>query len=348
MTDALTTRADLRRLTPVRTLLRTWRTLTGGTARRVPDEDRRTLVACSAGADSSALALALAAATGELVIGHVVHDLREPAHALADRDAARRLADRLGIPFVEDTVRVAASAGNDEANARRARYDALARMARAHTCPYVATAHHADDELETVLMGLLRGAGPAGLGGVRRSRELQGTTLIRPMLGLSRDDAREICLAAGWSWREDHTNADTARLRASIRHEIVPAIDALRPGAAARVARSASLLRDASDLIDDLAAGLVDRAEIGDRSVAWGREDLRSVRAILVGASLRRAVRHLHEGRGMDRVGRAGLSPVIDAVRAPDNRPRRFVLSGVVVEVDRARVIVRRSDTDER
>jgi len=82
----------------VRRIVRAWRALTGG--RGVRDVDRRTLIACSGGVDSSALVLALATATEHLVVAHVVHDMRGAEDALADRDAARVLAERVGLGFV--------------------------------------------------------------------------------------------------------------------------------------------------------------------------------------------------------------------------------------------------------
>ncbi|MBL8745089.1 MAG: tRNA lysidine(34) synthetase TilS, partial [Phycisphaerae bacterium] len=176
----------------------------------------RTLIACSGGADSTALLLALALASRELVVGHVLHDLRARADAEADRDFVRVLADRLGLPFVEAEVRVAACPGNAESNARRERYRSLARLASAHNCLFVATAHHADDQFETMLMALTRGCGPGGLRGIAPSRVLPESetdrvvTLIRPMLHVTRAEARAACASAGIAWREDRTNTDTS------------------------------------------------------------------------------------------------------------------------------------------
>jgi tRNA(Ile)-lysidine synthase len=311
----------------------------------VADRDRRTLIACSAGADSSALAIALASATSELVIGHVVHDLRPRDVALADRDAARELSAGLGIAFVEDVVEVASLRGNAEANARRARYRSLAALAAKTGCPFVASAHSADDELETVLMGLVRGAGPRGMAGIARSRPVGDATLIRPMAGSSRADSEAVCSLAGWVWREDQTNLDTTRLRAAIRHEVAPLLAALRPGVASRVSRSAALLRDAAGLIDDRVSELWERRDESDGTVLWERSIVGKERKIVIGALLRRAIVHLNGERRLDRMGWQALSGCIDAACDDESQQRRFELSGASVSVDARRIQVTRDSS---
>jgi tRNA(Ile)-lysidine synthase len=163
-----------RRDRTVRTVSRAWRELTGGLTRG-RDSQRRTLIACSGGADSSGLAIALASAVSkprmQFVVAHVVHDMRAEDEALADRDATKGLAARLGLEFVESRVRLRGLSGNAEAVARRLRYAALKQLAEDHGCGFIATAHQADDQLETMLMKLIRGAGPRGLAGVAPSRD---------------------------------------------------------------------------------------------------------------------------------------------------------------------------------
>jgi tRNA(Ile)-lysidine synthase len=322
----------------VRRIALAWRRLTGGTSRSIPETDRRTLVACSGGADSSALVLALAAVTGELVVGHVVHDLRPRDEAGGDRDAALALAGRLGLPFDEAEICARTLPGNTEANARRLRYTALEDLALRHGCAFIATAHHGDDQVETVLMALLRGAGPLGLGGIRPSRRLSDKlTLIRPALALDRDECRRLCVAAGCAWREDLTNLDTSRLRAAIRSEIIPALKRLRPGLIRRVGDSATLLRDAAGLIDERAAALVEAARQLDDSILWPRGALRGQPDAVLGQAIRRAAGQLEGGRGADALGSAALGPLLRAIREWDAEPRLFELSGIraVVSVDR-------------
>ncbi len=262
-----------------RAVVAAWRRLTaseGWTTARTPDADRRTLVACSGGADSAALAICLASASAgarrSVVLGHVVHDLRPASLALADRDRARGLALRLGVEFVEREVRVVGMAGNAEANARRARYAALAEMAREAGCPFVATAHHADDQLETLLMRVVRGSGLRGLACIHASRRLAaGVRLVRPMLVASREDSLRICVLAGYEPAVDATNADTTRLRAALRAGVLPQLRQLNRGVAAHAVEIATAAREAQALIRRRALGLVhlERADSSAISGAW-------------------------------------------------------------------------------
>jgi tRNA(Ile)-lysidine synthase len=332
----------------VRRVALQWRRLTGGTSHDIPDSDRRTLIACSGGADSSALVLALAAVTGELVVGHIVHDLRPPEEAEADRLAAAGLAGRLGLGFDEARISVRALPGNAEANARRLRYSALEELARRHACPFIATAHHGDDQIETVLMALLRGAGPGGLGGIRPARRLsEHATLIRPALGLDRDECRRLCDAAGWAWREDLTNRDTSRLRAAVRHEVVPTLKSLRPGLVRRVGDSAALMLDAAEVIEQRAAELVGEARREADAMDWPRESLRRQPRAVLGQTVRLAAARLAGDQGADALGSASLAPLLRAIGDGGTNPRTFELSRIRAEVSADRVRLRRMLPDD-
>ncbi|MFN0011242.1 MAG: tRNA lysidine(34) synthetase TilS, partial [Phycisphaerales bacterium] len=219
-------------------VIRRWRELTTLPRSRRAGAGEPLLVACSGGADSSALVLMLAAATDKGIVAHIVHDLRPKREALADCDAAKRLAARVGWRFVQASIKVRALAGNAEANARRVRYEALATLARRCGVGFIATGHQGDDQIETVLMRLMRGSGPTRLAGIRARRVLPGlprVEVIRPMLTVSAADARRVCRGAGWQWQEDRTNADVRLLRNRLRVEVVPRLRKMRPDLAERV-----------------------------------------------------------------------------------------------------------------
>jgi tRNA(Ile)-lysidine synthase len=336
----------------VREVVASWRRLTGGRKRR--DSERRTLIACSGGGDSSGLVLILAGGVtspGEVfVVGHVVHDLRPEAEALVDREAAAELAGAAGIPFVQARIAVKRLGGNAEGTARRARYEALESLAHEQGCRFIATAHHAGDQLETVVMGLLRGSGPAGLAGVARRRRTATAEVqvIRPALNVGRDDLQRVCREAGWAWREDATNQDRKRLRSAVRMGVVPKLETLRPGAAKRAARSARLLADAAGVVNEqvdrvAAAGVtIEDAPGHTRWMRWERDALRKERVIVVGGVIRKAAARLGGTAGRDRLGLKVIEPAIRAIRGRGTDPKRFVLRGIAIEVDARRVVIGR------
>lgn len=318
-------RPSLNRRDPaVAAIARAWRRLTLRTPgqpapRRARGGGGPTLIACSGGADSTALALALRAATDRLALAHIVHDLRPLADAEADRDAVRELAHRLGLPFFEGRTVTRGVGGNTEAVARRRRYAELARLAAENGYPFVATAHHADDQLESIVMALVRGAGPAGLRGVADHRALpRGITLIRPMLGITSADARRLCSLAGVTWRTDATNADTTRLRAALRHGPLADLVRLRPQAPHRAARTARLMADAAAMIRSRAD-----AVFGDAH-AWDRAALAAEPESVVGEGLRAAAMRLIADRRRDRLTARRLDPVVAAIRDDSTEPRSF------------------------
>lgn len=328
-------------------ILRRWRELTGG--RRVRDEDRRTLVACSGGADSVALAVALATVTPKPVLGHVVHDIRDAAIAGADRDSVEQLAGRLGCGFAERAVFVHDEPGNLEANARRARYPALSAMAGEHGCRFVATGHHADDQLETVLMHLMRGTGIRGLRGVLATRPLGEVEVVRPMLEVTREEIEQLCTTAGLSWRHDHTNDDHAHLRNRIRHTLTPTLKRIEPD----IARRASGLASACAQVAQLLSSLVDErlmpgADIDGGNWSWEREDLRAQEDALLAELLRVYAQRVCLGSGMDTMGREQIDACVGAIKSEETDPSTHRVGPMVVHINAHRVRIEPAGEQDR
>lgn len=210
------------------------------------------LVACSGGADSVALLRALHLLHDRrkwnlsLTVAHIQHHLRPPVTAEGDAAFVAELAEQLKLPCHRRDITPGNDAGNVEANARDQRYAALAEIAQEVGAGFVATGHHADDQLETLLMAILRGTTVKGLRGIAWQRPLGeassgGITLVRPMLGATHDDAIALLHYLEQPWREDATNLDRSRTRARLRHEVLPVLRELRPS----VARKAVELGDA-------------------------------------------------------------------------------------------------------
>jgi tRNA(Ile)-lysidine synthase len=211
------------------------------------------LVATSGGPDSSALLLALAELAPQhgwrLTAAHVNHGLRG-AEAAIDRDVAALVAARAGVPLVER--RLALRRGSAlEARARRARHRALVAMAVEVGASRIVLGHTADDQAETLLLRLLRGAGRGGLAGMRRARG----RLLRPLLGATRADVRHFLAARGVAGTIDRSNADLRHARNRVRKLVLPLLAAeFNPAIVRGLAALAGRLRDEEDVLDALAA----------------------------------------------------------------------------------------------
>lgn len=205
------------------------------------------IVACSGGPDSLAL-LALATERGlEPVAVHVDHGLR----AGSDREAivVTEHAARLGMTCRSVSVAIGAGA-NVEARARVARYDALERVRAELGATSVLVGHTADDQVETVLLNLLRGSGSAGLGGM----PIRRGAIVRPLLELRRADTQALCAALEFEPVRDPSNDDETLRRNWIRHEILPALTTgSQRDLVPVLTRQAALLREESEYLDSLA-----------------------------------------------------------------------------------------------
>lgn len=230
-----------------------------------PDQaaGRRVDCAVSGGADSTALAILAVAAGFEATLIHVDHGLR--TRSSDEASVVRALSTALGCRFRSEQVAV--PAGPDlEARARRARYGVL---------PYgVLTGHTLDDQAETIVLNLIRGAGLPGLSGMDAAAEHPR----RPLLALRRADTEGVCRAAGVTWLTDPSNADPAHRRNRVRHELLPLLDSIADrDVAAVIARQADLLRDDAAFLEQLAADLdpTDARALTAAPVALARRALR-------------------------------------------------------------------------
>jgi tRNA(Ile)-lysidine synthase len=230
------------------------------------------LVACSGGADS----LALAAATGFVAarLGWRA-GLLTVDHALQPGSAERaklvaEWAQRGGFDPVEVLpVRVADRSGGPEAAARSARYEALTAAAHRLGAAAVLLGHTRDDQAETVLLALARGAGPRGLAGMPAHRERDGVTWLRPLLDIPRTQTRAACAALGLEPWDDPHNTDPSYARSRVRATTLPAlVDALGPRVIDNLAQTARQLAADTAALDALAAEALTAARTPDGSLA--------------------------------------------------------------------------------
>jgi tRNA(Ile)-lysidine synthase len=247
-------------------------------------------VACSGGLDS-ALLLHLVADYGRLKgirchAFHVHHGLSPNADDWLAH-CAQQAAD-LGAAF--DAVRVTLSevaAHGVEQAARIARYRALGELCRRHGVALLLTAHHQDDQAETVLLQLFRGAGMRGLSGMANADDAHallggGVLLGRPLLGFGRSELEQAVAVLGIVPVVDESNADVRYRRNAVRHGILPEVDRHFPGAATAIARSSRHWQSAQRLLDELAR--IDYANCADLAAGESSVALRLDRLSMLSA----------------------------------------------------------------
>ena len=237
---------------------------------------KRLLIALSGGADSVALAALLAEARGDwdltLFAAHVDHGIRP--ESAGDAEYCRELCRRLEIPFLCARLDVpgAARARREglESAARRLRYEQLRRFKAEVGADLIALAHHMDDQAETVLMHLGRGAGTGGAGGMR---SLSGD-LWRPLLGCRKATLEDYLRDNGFTWREDSTNAVADNPRNAIRLHVLPALEQCYPQCVPALARYANTARIEDDCLDALTGAFLERGGAVGGLCRWiGLED---------------------------------------------------------------------------
>jgi tRNA(Ile)-lysidine synthase len=230
-------------------------------------------------------------------VAHLNHQLRDTA----DRDETfcRDLAARLGLAILAGRADVKAMSEAKglslEDAARRARYEFLEKAASQLEATSVAVGHTLDDQAETFLLKLLRGAGATGLGGIYPVRG----QVIRPVLETSRSELQEYLRAIGESWVEDETNADVSNPRNRVRHDVLPHLETTLGLPARRaIARAAGLVGEDARWLDELAA---DKLVTLSTAMAGGLEldadQLRSAPLPLIRRILLRALRSRANGR---------------------------------------------------
>ncbi|MCZ8292242.1 MAG: tRNA lysidine(34) synthetase TilS [Hylemonella sp.] len=220
-------------------------------------------VAYSGGADSTALLLACAERwPGQVSAIHIHHGLQAAADGFESH--CREVCARLGVPLQVQRVDARPAPGQSpEEAARSGRYLALRQCAEANDPPirHIALAQHADDQIETLLLALSRGAGLPGLSAMPAQWERDGICYHRPLLEVSGAELRQGLRERGASWIEDPTNADEQYTRNRIRARLLPTLEATFPQFRDTFARSAAHAAQAQRLLDELAAE--DLARVG-------------------------------------------------------------------------------------
>jgi tRNA(Ile)-lysidine synthase len=221
----------------------------------------RYVIAFSGGLDSSVLAHALAGADIPVLAIHIDHGLQEESDAWSRH--CETFAESLGIGFECRRVAVQLESGKGpEASARDARYNAL--HAELRPGDWLLSAHHREDQAETLLLNLVRGTGPAGIAGIGAVRRFGPGWLVRPLLYFDRADLKAYAELHEIDWIDDPSNKDKRFDRNFLRHEILPRLKTRWPDIATRLQRSAMHASEATSLLVDLAE--IDLHALGGRA----------------------------------------------------------------------------------
>jgi tRNA(Ile)-lysidine synthase len=295
----------------------------------MPPRSRTVVVGLSGGADSVALLDALASLRRRrgfrVVAAHLDHGLRagsaDDAAFCAELCRALDVALRVGRADVR--ARAARERGGLEQAARRERYAFLRRVREEEGAVAIAVAHTRDDQAETLLLRLLRGAGATGLAGMRPRRG----DVVRPLLAVSRREVLAHLRERGLAWKEDPSNADLAHRRNRVRHELVPYLEErFNPGIRASLARTAAVLaEEASHVRGEAEELLAAIAREEDGAFLLRRSALAEAPTAVARAAIRQA---LARAGGLARVGAVHVEGILRLARAKAPSGRRLPLPG--------------------
>jgi tRNA(Ile)-lysidine synthase len=292
----------------------------------------------SGGRDSAVLLDALATLAPvrghTLAAIHIHHGLSVNADAWAQHcfDHCRAL----GVPCVVRRVAVHHESGASlEAEARRARYATLAATAADLGATTVALAHHRDDQAETLLLQLLRGAGPHGLAAMPEARKgASGVVWWRPLLGVARADIDACAQIRALNWIDDESNADHRHARNAMRHAVLPALRAIAPRAHDTLARAATHQAEAAHLLDEL-------ARLDAQGGCDGLTLERNALNVLAPHRARNLLRWFLRGHGLPAPSTARLAAMFDQLRDGRTDSRiRLPHAGIEIGVHQGRVMV--------
>jgi len=272
------------------------------------------VVGVSGGGDSIALLLLCIAASMQqsslftVTVGHIHHGLRTESDD--EQLFVEELCERFNVPCVTKKIVVKPKNGSLAAGAREARYESLCEIAKANNATAVLVAHHAEDQLETMLMALCRGGGLRKIAGMAPSRSLQnGITLLRPVLHAEKQTLLDICICADVQWCEDPTNTDSSTPRGRLRKDVIPVLRELWSAADRHAANASSMLHAATDAFESGVPG----------GNSWSRESLSQLPIPIIAAAMHQAVGQ----HATYETIRSIASAVVDS----NTNPRTFVCS---------------------
>lgn len=310
--------------------------------RRLHETDKQVVVALSGGVDSAAMLFCLSRIKADLQPVFVFHGIRSVEEETKSHDAAFEACRRCDlfnmVAWYEPKSRLTNC--STEAEAREVRYQSLAISAGENGT--IATAHHADDQLETLLMRLCRGSGITGLAAIPPSSRIPVETkinckVIRPMLRISKTDCIEICERNDIPWHEDVTNTDMTITRNRLRHDVLPVLKELYPQCSLHASEAAFKLRDISNLIAARVKKLIAQ-EVND---VPGTIEIIIYRIneepdAVLSAYFRDVAKRLNGNTRMDRINSRMLLQLVASIK--QRKSRHFDWPGLSIEITRSSV----------
>ncbi|GJM26062.1 MAG: hypothetical protein DHS20C16_24770 [Phycisphaerae bacterium] len=315
----------------------------------------RVVVGVSGGADSTVLLHALCQICGDenaqyqLHVAHLDHQLRG-TESTGDAEFVASLADQMGLPKTIEccdlNIEAASERSSPEDLARRARLRFFQEVCEAVGATHVALAHHADDQVETVLHRFMRGTGVRGLSGMAPKRRLNRTadvTLIKPLLGFSRQEILDYAAAEGLEFRDDSSNVSPNHTRNRIRHELLPLLEeSFNPQIREAILRLTEQSRWTNEFLRDTALAELERVTV-DRnptSISLDRKRTAQLPTIIQTSVLRLAIEAI--GMRERRLTFRHVTDIIEALEEKNARGRSSLPDNVDVQFDRNQITLTR------
>lgn len=289
--------------------------------RKLHPTDKEITVAVSGGVDSAALLFCLFLAKAKIQPVFVFHGIRSESEEQKSYEAAQAACRKVCTPDLKSWKPLPLFqpvALKTENAARTFRYECLA--ASAGQDGVIATAHHADDQLETILMRLCRGSGITGLAAIPPFSKLPVPShidcqVIRPMLGITKNDCIEICYTNNIPWHEDITNCDTTITRNRLRTDVIPVLKELYPQCSRHASEAASKLRNVSQVIDSRVSLLKNEESYLESGIEINTSCLKKENDLVLAAYFRDVAKRLNNNTRIDKINNIIIEKLILSIR---------------------------------
>lgn len=288
------------------------------------------IVAVSGGPDSSVLLDVLVKLRNsydfELTVAHVNYKLRG-ADSEADEALVRKKCEEYGVPLKCPVMKKLAKKGNLEQSLRAVRYQFFETLRKKIDYDLIAVGHTQDDQAETVLMRLIRGAGPQGLSAMKPMNE----NIIRPLLGVGRKEIMEYLATQELFYATDATNRDTALFRNKIRHELIPYLEKnYNPRIKATLAQSAKILADDYEFIEMQTLELFHREKEKNGQIVFHAREFLTMSPAIQFQGLRQVVREMNPQ--LIDVEFAHIQEIIKIIKSTKSKRQKMAFKGLNIE----------------